>query len=168
MTSKTRIAVIVAALFLGAHAGIAALNQEAAETAEATEAAQELQTAEAPATEAPAAEAPQAAEAVVEAPQPEVIVRVRVEPVFTARGEEPWEILPRMAAYLDQRATEQSRLVARGDSFPRSEETAPMLPVMAAYLEQRDASRIARAQAPTVAAVEAQTVATAPAAGTSN
>jgi len=146
MTSKTRIAVLVAALFLGAQAGIAALNQEAAEaTAEAAETTEAVETAEA--TEATPTEAPEATAAAeqpaVEAPAP---APTRFAPLVsdtfprTASGS---DMLPGLAAYLDQREAAIAHLVARGDAFP-TPSGSPMLPALASYLDQREAQLVAQ------------------------
>lgn len=147
MTSKTRIAVLVAALFLGAQAGIAALNQEAEEvTAEAAESTEAVETAEAPATEPAAAEAPEATAAAeqpaVESPAP---ARVTLNSDVFPRTAEVTDMLPGLIAYLEQREAAIRHLVARGDAFPTPSES-PMLPALAAYLEQKEALLIARLQ----------------------
>ena len=145
MTSKTRIAVLVAALFLGAQAGIAALNQEAAEaTAESTEA---VETAEATATEPAATEAPEATAAAeqpaVEAPAP---APVRFKPLVSdtfPRSPSGSDMLPGLAAYLEQREAAIAHLVARGDAFP-TPSGSPMLPALASYLDRKEAQLIAQ------------------------
>lgn len=147
MSPKTKIAVLVAALFLGAQAGIAALDQQAATSAEATETTQEQQaeaTTEATPTEAPATAA--AEQPAAEAPAaPAQIVRVPVSSTFP-RSPDGRDMLPGLAAYLEQVEASRAHLVARGDVFPRSVDGMDPLPGMIAYLDQRDATRIARAQ----------------------
>lgn len=159
MTSKTRIAVLVAALFLGAQAGIAALNQEAAEaTAEAAETTEAVETAEAATTESAAAEAPEAtadAESAIEAPAP---VRVNLDSDTFPRTASVSDLLPGMIAYLEQREAAIRHLVARGDAFPTSSES-PMLPALAAYLERQEAQLIARLQQEEMQAAAATPVA---------
>lgn len=148
MTSKTRIAVLVAALFLGTQAGIAALNQEAPEVAaEAAESTEAVETAEAPATEPAAAEAPEATataeQPAVETPPPARVVLFDSD-VFP-RTAEVTDMLPGLIAYLEQREASIRHLVARGDAFPTPSES-PMLPALAAYLEQMEAVLIASMQ----------------------
>ncbi|MNC90022.1 hypothetical protein D3C83_60570 [compost metagenome] len=89
-------------------------------------------------------------------------MRARVAPLSDTfpRSPDGRDMLPALAAYLEQREAAISHLVARGDAFPSSPDGRDMLPALAGYLEQRDASRLARADAPTVAA--------APTAGASN
>jgi len=149
MTPKTRIAVLVAALFLGAQAGIAALNQEAADaTAEAAESTEAVETAEATATEPAATEAPEAT-AAAEQPAVEVAepatVRVRHVPLSATfpRSPDGRDMLPGLAAYLEQREAAISHLVARGDAFP-TPSGSPMLPALASYLDQKEAQLIAQ------------------------
>jgi hypothetical protein len=152
MTSKTRIAVLVAALFLGTQAGIAALTQEAPEvTAEAAESTEAVEIAEAPATE-PAAAEPAAAEtpeATAAAEQPAVATPAPAHVLFDSdvfpRTAEVTDMLPGLIAYLEQREATIRHLVARGDAFPTPSES-PMLPALAAYLEQKEALLVARLQ----------------------
>ena len=147
MTSKTRIAVLVAALFLGTQAGIAALTQEAGEvTAEAAESTEAVETAGAPATEPAAAEAPEATAAAeqpaVQTPAP---ARVTFDSDTFPRTAEVTDMLPGLVAYLEQREAAIRHLVARGNAFPAPSES-PMLPALAAYLEQKEALLVARLQ----------------------
>lgn len=159
MTSKTKIAVLVAALFLGAQAGIAALEQAPSLTsAETTEATQEQQ-AEAT-TETTAPEATAAAEQpAAETPTPAPARVARLSDTFP-RSPDGRDMLPALAAYLEQVEASRSHLIARGDSFPHSPDGGDMLPALASYLDQRDTVRVARTQeqrpAPVAAVTESQ------------
>jgi hypothetical protein len=147
MSSKTKIAVFVAALFLGAQAGIAALEQDpsiaSAETTAPTE--QQAEATQPAATEAPQAAAEQpAAEAPAAAPAR--ITHVPLSKTFP-RSPDGSDMLPGLAAYLDRLDASRSHLVARGDAFPGAAEGGSELaPGTVAYFDQRDRARIARAQ----------------------
>ena len=65
-------------------------------------------------------------------------------------------MLPALAAYLEQRDAVLSKLVARGDAFPRSADVTAMLPATIAYLERREAALVARAQQPESASPAAE------------
>jgi hypothetical protein len=160
MISKTKIAVLVAALFLGAQAGIAALEQDPnVASVESTQPETERQ-AEATATEPAAPEATAAAERpAVETPAP-APARIARSDTFP-RSPDGRDMLPGLAAYLDQLDASRSHLVARGDVFPSSPDgIEDKLPALVAYLDQRDAARVARTQeqqpAPVAAATESQ------------
>jgi hypothetical protein len=141
MISKTKIAVLVAALFLGAQAGIAALEQDPnVASVESTQPETERQ-AEATATEPAAPEATAAAERpAVETPAP-APARIARSDTFP-RSPDGRDMLPGLAAYLDQLDASRSHLVARGDVFPSSPDgIEDKLPALVAYLDQRDAAR---------------------------
>jgi len=146
MTSKTQIAVLVATLFLGAQAGIAALEQDPSiASAESAEPAQERQ---AEVTEPATTAAPEATAAVEPAAAAiQVPAVARASDVFP-RSPDGRDMLPALAAYLEQRDAVLSKLVARGDVFPRSTDDREMLPATIAYLERREAALVARAQQP--------------------
>ena len=140
MTSKTQIAVLVAALFLGAQAGIAALEQDhSIVAAESAEPAQEQQ---AEATDPAATEAPEATAAIeqpVAVSEAPAAAPARVVDSAVAREGEVRGILPRLLAFLGKREAAFGKLVTQADTFPRSTDDKDMLPALAAYLEQRDA-----------------------------
>ena len=154
MTSKTQIAVLVAALFLGAQAGIAALEQDPSTvSAESTEPAQEQQAE----VTAPATAAAPEATAAFEMPAAvrQVLAAARPSDVFP-RSPDGRDMLPALAAYLEQVDAVLSKLVARGDAFPRSADVTEMLPATIAYLDQREAAFVARAQQPESASPAAE------------
>lgn len=156
MTSKTQIAVLVAALFLGAQAGIAALEQDPSiVSAESAEPAQE-QLAEV--TEPATTAAPEATAAVEPAAAAiQVPAVARASDVYP-RSPDGRDMLPALAAYLEQRDAVLSKLVARGDAFPRSADVTAMLPATIAYLERRESTLVARtrSQQPETAAPAAE------------
>lgn len=159
MTSKHRIAIAVAGIFLGAQIGMAALS-ELQETA-ATEGAEQESVAESTAPELSAAEAPAESEAASPETNPEVPVEQTVEipqrdlaaealaearqvelVIPTSASESYQPMLPAMIAYFERRGAPQMVAGSTGDVFPASASEAPhqMLPAMIAYFDRREAA----------------------------
>lgn len=172
MTSKRRIAIAVAGLFLGAQIGMAALS-EGQETAaiEGTEqeSVAELSPASEPVEAATPAETAAAATEeqletqsapVVEIPQrnaaAEALAAARsIEHAFPSSAPEYGHaMLPALIAYLDSRDTRQLVAGPIDNVIPSSASEAdqPMLPAMIAYFERREAAAQLAASGSTVVA----------------
>jgi hypothetical protein len=166
MTSKSRIAIAVAAVFLGAQIGMAALSElqqreaAATETLEQETAAAEQEgsaetaAAEAPADAAAAQEAQRVAQAepvAVEFPQrnyfAEALAEARlVERVVPAAAHDHPPMLPATLAYLERRDAGRHLVAGPVESvIPAAYDVAPMLPATLAYLERRQATALAAA-----------------------
>lgn len=146
MISKRRIAVLIAALFLGAGAGVAALGDTAstapAETVEQPAAALE--------TAAAAAET-EARATSTEASAAHAMPEQRSSAFPPSADSEGPQMLPAMAAYLERRAAAIRLTGAQPPVFPPSADEEPYKPhpLIVAYFEQRaDQARLTGAPAP--------------------
>lgn len=172
MTSRSRIALAVAGLFLGAQIGMAALSElqetAAAEGAEqetvAESTAPELSVAEAPAeseTASPEAQPEVSIEHTVEIPQrnlaAEALAEARfVEYVVPSSAHEYPPMLPATIAYLESRNTTHLVAAPIDEVIPVAYDPAPLLPATLAYLERKEAAaRFAASDTTVVAAAPA-------------
>ena len=147
--TKTRFAVIIAALF-AVPAGVVALEQSASSSAaEMPEPVQSITVVE-PAT---GVEQARIEHATTVAPlEPAIVVEHRVRnsvnvlAVATPQNDEPGNVLlPSQIAYLDGLRAQRGNLIARGDAFPASnspDDQAP-LPMQVAHFDRLEQTRIA-------------------------
>lgn len=153
MTSKRRIAIAVAGLFLGAQIGMAALS-ELQETAGAAGPEQETVAEQGTGPELAASEAPSETEAASQEAQPEQTAEIPqrdyfaealaearyVELVLPSAAYDHPPMLPATLAYLERLETRHLAAGPVEDVIPASYEPEPLLPATIAYLEQKEAA----------------------------
>ena len=159
--TKTRFAVIIAALF-AVPAGVVALEQSA--SSPATEMSEPVQSATAVEPATGAEQAPTVHAATVAPLEPAIVVEHRVRGSMNIQSvatpnqndEAGNVLLPRQIAYLDSLQAQRGNLIARGDAFPASnspDDQAP-LAVQLAYFDRLEQTRIAAVSSRQVARID--------------
>ena len=141
---QRRIPVLIAALLVGAQVGVAGVSAPSSTEVEYTEPLPAQTEPVEPAAASDPAEAGSGALATIG----EYVRRITTgipavvpDNVFPSTGEEV-ELLPALAAYLDQKAATQLA-GASGDVFPSTGEEVTMLPVQVAFFDRLEATRLA-------------------------
>lgn len=139
MLRRRTVAWLIAGLLAGTQAGIASIDNQADESAEA------VSTAGPEITVAGAAPEASVSEPVTEAVSETTVSAAPFSEMRSSTlpsSADDVELLPSLAAYLERKAATQLT-GAPGNVFPSSADDIELLPSLVAYLEQREATRLA-------------------------
>lgn len=139
--SQHRIAILIS-LMLAMPAAVVAVEQAASSLPPEASAAQPV------AAEPAAQPVAEKSEQIIGTAPVGGIVRATPSDTFPKGSDVEWELLPPLAAYLEQVEEQRRHLVARGDVFPMGDSDTEWqaLPVQVAYFDRIERERVAGAQ----------------------